>query len=463
MPGLKSFLPMIRQMRALLPWRNTVAMISNFNQELPRPLHRWVSGGKRNYRTLPDVLTRCDGTAITSPVDFPSRRQEILQLFEEHVYGTFPKSGFETSFEVLEEGYFPLDPTSGSAAGNQALRRQIKLTITTEKGTSDAQMILYLPVADEKVPVVLGLNFHGNHTILDDPAILLSPATIRERADGNTASVLPDGVQIDPEMAARMAQQNAPGGAAEQWSVRDALTRGIGIASIYCNDFVPDSKDNYRSRMMGLFDSTDNPSYSWGAVGGWAFGLMRGLDYLAQDEQIDASRLVVIGHSRLGKAALWAAAQDERVALILSNDAGCTGSSLSRGNRGETVKSIQAFFPYWFCPNYVQYGGHEASLPVDQHLLLASMAPRKVYVACAEGDLWSDPRGSWNSLMASRDAFTLHGFKVIDNAMAPGLKMPAADGAALFTESMGFHIRTGWHDVLGEDWRHYLDYITKYL
>jgi len=456
MPDLKSTLPMIRQMRALLPWRNTFAMVSNFNQALPRPLHRWVSGGRRDYRTLPEVLKMRDGSSVTDPAAFYARRQEILHLFEEHVYGTLPKDGFQTSFEILEEGRITLDSVN-------ALRRQIKLTITTDKGSSDAQMILYLPVADKKIPVVLGLNFHGNHTILDDPAILLSPATVLERASGNATSVLPDGMKIDPETAARLAKQNDPGGAAEQWSVREALAHGIGIASIYCNDFVPDGKDSYRSRVMGLFDRDHEPSYSWGAVGGWAFGLMRGLDYLVQDEQIDPDRLVVIGHSRLGKAALWAAAQDERVALILSNDAGCTGSSLSRGNRGETVKSIQAFFPYWFCPNYVQYGGHEASLPVDQHLLLASMAPRKVYVACAEGDLWSDPQGSWNSLMASRDAFSLHGFHVIDETMASHRKIPAADGSALFTESMGFHIRTGWHDVLAEDWKHYIDYMVKYL
>lgn len=304
--------------------------------------------------------------------------------------------------------------------------------VTTGKGSSDALLLLYLPAGQTDVPVVLGLNFNGNHTVLADDGILPSYA-------------YEDGGKMEEER----------GSGAARWAIEEAVARGYGIATIYCNDFAPDSGKTYDSRVIGLFDE---PEFK--TIGAWAFGLMRGVDYLSQAPGVDGGRIALIGHSRLGKAALWAAANDERVALVFSNDSGNSGASLSRGNKGETVQSINAFFPHWFTSRYKQYGGNENALPVDQNLLLACIAPRKVYVACAESDLWADPQGAWNSLMASRNAFALYGLEVLDDAL--GLPQPAA-GSALFCESMGYHVRAGWHDVQAEDWENYFAYMDRYL
>lgn len=155
-------------MHSMLPWPNMVAMTSNFQMELSDPMRAYVVGGERDYSTLPEVLALQDGTGVETPEDMALRRAEVLDLFEKHVYGVLPKNGFETSFEVVEEG---------EALDGAALRRQVKLTVTTDKGSSDALLLMYLPNSDRPAPVVVGLNFNGNHTVLDDPAILPSYAS----------------------------------------------------------------------------------------------------------------------------------------------------------------------------------------------------------------------------------------------------------------------------------------------
>lgn len=412
---------------SMLPWSNMVSMTSNFKVELSQSMKDFALSGERDYSTLPEVLEMEDGTPVETEAQFDARRQEILSLFEENVYGPLPKDGFTTSFEVVEEG---------DALDGTALRRQVKITVKTDKGSSDALMLLYLPKTDEPVPVVVGLNFNGNHTVLDDDAILPSYAN----------------EQTDEEL------EESRGSKTERWNIENAVSRGYGIATIYCNDFAPDNSKTYNIRVISLFDE---PEFK--AVSAWAFGIMRAVDYLSEDPAVDASRIADIGHSRLGKAALWAGANDERIALVISNDSGNTGASLSRDNHGETVKSINAFFPHWFSSAYKEYGSDPSSLPVDQHLLLACIAPRKVYVACAEGDLWADPQGAWNSLMASRPAFELYGLEVVsESCLSEGETQPHA-GQYCWSESMGYHCRAGWHDVQSEDWAFYLDYMDKYL
>lgn len=415
-------------MRSMLGWQNLVSISSNFNMELSENMKSWVVGAdQRDYSTLPEVLKMEDGTPVTTTEAFDVRRDEILRLFSENVYGPLPQSGFDTAFEVLEEG---------TALDGKAVRKQVKITVSTEKGSSDALLLLYLPADQETSAVVLGLNFNGNHTVLNDPAILPSYAW-----EGEESKL-----------------EEKRGDNAERWNVENAISRGYAVATMYCNDFAPDNADTYNSRVVGLFDE---PEFK--AVGAWAFGLLRGVDYLVQEDAIDEENIAVIGHSRLGKAAIWATANDPRIAVVFSNDSGNTGASLSRSNHGETVKSINSFFKHWFSSKYATYGNNVDALPVDQHLLLAAIAPRKVYVACAEGDLWADPQGAWNSLMASREAYLLYDMEVIDDQLPAGLTQPAADGSNYMTESMGYHCRKGWHQVLSEDWKHYLDYMDQYV
>lgn len=185
---------------------------------------------------------------------------------------------------------------------------------------------------------------------------------------------------------------------------------------------------------------------------------MRGVDYLVEDASIDAEHIAVVGHSRLGKAAVWAGANDTRIGMVISNDSGNTGASLSRSNRGETVKSVNAMFPHWFCSKYSEYGNNENELPVDQNLLLSVIAPRIIYVASAEDDMWADPQGAWNSLMNATNAYELYGLDVLEYSDSkPDVDTP------VWCESMGAHIRAGWHDIQEEDWTYYLDYMDTYF
>jgi len=408
----------------MLPPQNLVAITSNFQLNLPEKVLSFALSGDRDYSTLPDALTMADGTAVTTAEQYEARRAEILQLFEENVYGFMPKDGYLTSFEILEESPI-LEGT--------AIRKQIKITVTTGYGSSDALMLLYVPVleAGEAAPVIIGLNFNGNHTVLADEAILPSLAT--DTADGTW--------------------KESVGTAEERWNIRNSLDRGYAVATIYANDFAPDNSDTYNSRIISLFHE---PEFK--AVGAWAFGLSRGVDYLIKDSAIDSDHIAVVGHSRLGKAATWAGACDERIGLVISNDSGNTGASLSRDNHGETVKSINAFFPHWFCSKYADYGRKEHALPVDQNLLLAAIAPRKLYVACAEGDLWADPQGAWNSLMHATNAFELYGLDVIPYSE----NQPAVD-QPVWTSAMGYHVRSGWHNINKVDWGHYLTFMDTYF
>ena len=375
---------------------------------------------------LPQILSRADGSVVETPQEWSARRAEILQLFEQQVYGAAPTAPPGMTFNVLEEDARALD--------GLAHRKQVRVEFAGSAGVSSMEILLYTPArASGPVPVFLGLNFGGNHTVHRDAAIRLR--------DRMTADGLVEGRDQDR------------GRSSGRWQVELLLKRGYGVATVYCGDLDPDFDDGFLNGVHPLAPP-EGPG-DWGAIAAWAWGLSRALDYLQTDEQVAGSRVAVIGHSRLGKTALWAGARDERFAMVISNDSGCGGAALSRRRFGETVERINTRFPHWFADNFAAYNGKEDELPVDQHMLLALVAPRPLYVASAEEDLWADPQGEFLAARLAGEVYELLGRRSLRVTERPAVNEPVM-------HDVGYHIRSGKHDITAYDWERYLEFADSH-
>ena len=373
---------------------------------------------------LPELLQLNDGTPVKDAATWTGkRRAEVLELFRSEVYGRRPGRPDALRFEVTKK--------DEAALGGKARRREVKIHFTSKENGPSMNMLLYLPAkAKEPAPAFLGLNFRGNPTVSKDPGITL------RKGD----------------------KKSDRGKSAGRWQADMLIDRGYALATIWYGDIEPDDKRNAFSQGIHKVYGPANkiPPDGWGSIAAWGWGLSRALDCFETIDEIDHKRVAVIGHSRLGKTSLWAGAEDERFALVISNDSGCGGAALCRRAFGETVKRINTSFPHWFCDNFNKYNGREADLPVDQHMLIALMAPRPVYVASAAGDRWADPRGEYLSAKHADPVYRLLGTEGL-----PALKMPPVDKPSM--GRIGYHIRTGNHDVKAFDWKAYLDFADKHL
>ncbi|HVZ64486.1 MAG TPA: alpha/beta hydrolase [Lacunisphaera sp.] len=361
--------------------------------------------------TLPDPLARADRQRITTAREWEqTRRPEILELFRQQVYGRAPAKPEKVGFEIFEK-----DPAA--IAGRATLKR-VRITVTDQGKTFSFPLALLTP----------------NGVAGPVPAFVLINHRKASRAD-------PTRKKVDPF-----------------WPAEDLIQRGYA-AVVFQADDVDLDKPGDAARVHGVRAVWDGPGKAgedrWATLSAWAWGASRVMDYLQTDPAIDAAKVAVVGHSRGGKASLWAGAQDERFALIISNESGHGGASLSRRRFGETVAAINQGYPYWFCANYTRFNGREDELPVDQHELIALIAPRAVYVASADYDFWSDQRGEFLALVAASPVYALYGFPTLQSVAMPPLETP------VIRDRMAYHIRRGMHDMLAGDWSLFMDFADQ--
>jgi len=390
--------------------------------------------------TLPDALKLADGKRVTDAATWKrARRPELIKLYEENMYGRSapaPTTGVR---------YVVRDNTPG-ALGGTATRRQVGILLTGREDGPRIELLMYIPAkhaGNGKVPAFLGLNFSGNDTVNADPAIL--PARRSPPKPGS--------------------QPPARGSGASSWPVDLILSRGFALATAYYFDIEPDRDGARNEGVRGtfgvdgkVFASANAPVVpgEWGAIGAWAWGLSRALDYLATDADIDAKKVAVMGHSRLGKAAVWAGAHDDRFAIVISAQSGEGGVAITRRQFGETIARINEHFPHWFCDRYKTYNGRENDLPVDAHELVALVAPRPMYVSSATEDLWSDPRGEFLAAVNAGPVYQLFGLTGLGVT-----EMPPPDKSV--GQTIAYHNRTGRHSVVSADWEHYLTFASEHL
>lgn len=346
-------------------------------------------------RNLPPIMA--EGMTADG---WPERRADLVELLAREEYGVSPPPPAQVRVEAVSE--------DSTAWAGKAIHREVRLSFPTPNGEFSFSAHFVLPRAGRPLPLFVHISFYPY-----------------------------------------------PGG--EYMPMEEIADSGWAVAMFCYNDVTEDRDDGFASGLAGMFPRNGGGS-DWGKIAMWAWAASRVLDAALNMDEVDCRRIVALGHSRLGKTALWAAAQDERFAAAVSNESGCSGAAVSRGKQGETVQRITTVFPYWFCQNYVRCGGREDELPFDQHQLLASIAPRPVYVASAEQDLWADPASEFLGCVAASQACELLGLRGLVHC-----GRMAEPGELYHDGRIGYHVRPGTHFLSRQDWRLFMDYLHRHL
>ena len=431
---------------ALFSFHLAMSMTPDASAQPPKEEFNYDEAKVRAY-TLPNLLMipeegGPDGEAVSTPEAWRvAARPRWLGLLESTEYGRLLPAVPVTA-EEIERGPGP----DGST------RIQARLRLGVGPDSPATEVLVYLPSPSrgdkpERLPTFLHLNFGGNHAESTDPAVRIPSGWVPNGKDTG----------VDDNHA----KVSSRGTLASRWPVKLLHDRGYATATAYCGDVFPDHADGRKASALPSLGyavgdermvSGDEP----GAISTWAWQLSRILDWLVTLPEIDPTRVIVVGHSRLGKTALWAGAGDERFAMVVSNESGCGGAALERRNYGETVKRITTSFPHWFAPTFATYADRETELPIDQHVVLAMTAPRPLYVSSAVEDRWADPRGEFLAAVAAGPVWELFGKVGLGTATDP--VVDTAIGS-----SIGYHVRSGPHDITAIDWGHFADFATRVL
>ncbi len=389
--------------------------------------------------TVPDPLVGKDDRKIVDRESWlRTRRGEILADFRDLMYGHTPELPVEQRSRVVA--------TRKDALDGLATRTIVRLRFFDDPDAPQIELMVYLPNgAAAPAPVFLGLSFSGNASVEDDPSIPLPTGWMR----GNNEAVVNS-----------RATEALRGINASRWPIKMAIEKGYGVATFYYGDVEPDHIDGWRDGIRGyalkLAGRKERSSQEWGALGAWAWGLSRALDYLETLPAVDAKRVVVFGHSRLGKTALWAGAQDRRFAIVISNNSGEGGASLARRNYGENIAFSIGHASWRYCDRFRQFIDREDDLPFDQHMLLGLIAPRPVYIASATDDGLADPKGEFLTAVHAEPIYRLFGLRGVNTSEWPQPDTPVGD-------TIGYHLRTGQHDITAYDWEQYLRFASRHL
>jgi hypothetical protein len=384
-------------------------------------------------KELPDPLVCLDGTRVTNRSQWQAKRKpELKRLFQHYMYGYFPQpQKITASVERQSDSYF----------NGKATKKEITIRFGPE-GTPPIHLLLVTPNSRKPAPVFVGLNFNGNHTLLDDPEVALPTAWMRETKKG---------------VVNNRATDEGRGTDVGVWNIEYVIDHGYGVATFYSGDVDPD-KDDPTDGIQPHFAKaglTRDGDHAWGTLAAWAYGIQRVVDYLHQDKAIDTDRIAVVGHSRNGKTALLAAAFDERIDLVIPSQAGCGGTAPSRGTVGESVKQINDRFPHWFNGTFKAFNEDVHRLPFDQHALIALCAPRPVLLPNAVEDQWANPAGQFEMLQAAEPVYALYGAEGCAAETMPEI-------GTLVDSALGYWIRPGKHSMTRDDWEVFLKFADKH-
>lgn len=380
-----------------------------------------------------------DRPRIKTPAQWPAHRQALVAMLAEQEYGFLPTETVKVTSECFDDA----DAVLSGKTHSNIRRRQLAITLERNGKSLRIDMIVWSPRNRANAPCFVGLNFRGNQSTCDDPSVRLTTSWCDQRHPG-----------VENNRATEQSRANQ----SERWPIAEIVDQGFAVATAHYCDIDPDFDDGFENGIHGLypdFRCDEQHPNRWGSIAAWAWGLSRMADVLVQLDGVKADALLVVGHSRLGKTALWAGATDERFRIVISNNSGCGGAALSKRAYGESVARINTSFPHWFNRTFRKYNDREEAMPFDQHQLIATIAPRPVYISSASNDRWADPLGEMLSGKEASAAYELLGKEGFAATELPAFNTPIG------STSIGYHLREGNHDMLLYDWQQFVAFAKR--